>query len=417
MKIGRGLQALLLAGLFALAVREPPFAAEPGKPLQVERQELASDLSVVARKPSDSAPVLAVEEAIYRFCGPDGYNCTGDGQYPSAGVILDGMGNLYGTTFQGGSHQMGTLFKLAPTGASWAETILYNFCAQANCADGAEPQANLVMDAAGSIYGTTSAGGNHGGGTVFRLSPTSGGWTETVLYSFCSQTNCADGQSPVAGLLMDSMGNFYGTTSYGGSSDNRAGTVFKLSPTSTGWNETVLHSFCQDYNVAGNCVDGAVPLAGVIMDPAGSLYGTTYYGGTGTPSAGTVFRLTSTGTGWTHEILYNFCSQPNCPDGEEPQSTLIMDNAGNLYGTTVNGLHGGTVFELSPTSTGWTEAVLYYFCPQSASTCPDGASPVAGLIIDSAGDLYGTTESGGDHGLGTVFELVASDTGWAEIVL
>jgi uncharacterized repeat protein (TIGR03803 family) len=290
--------------------------------------------------------------------------------------------------------------------------VLYSFCSQTNCADGAQPVAGLIMDGAGNLYGTTQGGGNASGqGVVFQLrrhhQHRGTAWTETVLYSFCSQTDCADGARPSAGLTIDGAGNLYGTTGIGG---NGRGVVFELTPdqTPTAWTETVLYRFCAQ----SNCADGAYPEAGLIMDGAGNLYGTTAFGGIGgAGGGGVVFELTpgQTGTAWTETMLYSFCAQTNCADGEFPYAGLIMDGAGNLYGTTYYGGGRGVVFQLTPDETGaaWTETVLYRFC--SHTNCPDGAYPEAGLIMDGTGNLYGTTVIGG-NGSGVVFALNASLT-------
>jgi len=273
---------------------------------------------------------------------------------------MDGAGNLYGTTREGGANKGGVVFQLAPSGTGWSETVLYSFCSQSNCTDGANPAAGLIMDGAGNLYGTTIFGGtgSPANGTVFMLTPDPTGtvWTETVLYLFCSQTNCADGANPRAGLIMDATGNLYGTTQGGGG--HGSGVVFELTPDPTGtvWTETVLYSFCSQ---TPNCADGSGPVAGLIMDAAGNLYGTTFRGGNGADifGNGVVFELTPdpTGTVWTETVLYSFCSQTNCADGNLPLAGLIMDAAGNLYGTTsvggsnfasscINGC--GVVFEL-----------------------------------------------------------------------
>jgi uncharacterized repeat protein (TIGR03803 family) len=341
------------------------------------------------------------QTVLYGFCSQT--NCA-DGGGPIAHLIMDGAGNLYGTTFIDGGYGAGTVFKLAPSGSAWVHTVLWRFCSSSSCADGYAPSAGLLMDGAGNLYGTTESGGASGGGTVFRLAPTSTGWTETVLYSFCSQPGCADGKSPMADLLMDGAGNLYGTTSDGGSYSR--GTVFRLAPINTGWSETVLYSFCSQ----SGCTDGYSPQASLVADGAGSLYGTTYYGGVN--NHGTVFQLAPTGNGWVETVLYRFCSQTNCADGAGP-SSLIMDGSGSLYGTTAGGgTGGGAIFQLAPTSTGWTETVLYSFCSQSQ--CTDGNSPTAGVMMDQAGTLYGTTALGGrnndyecskGHGCGVVFQL------------
>jgi uncharacterized repeat protein (TIGR03803 family) len=291
-----------------------------------------------------------------------------------------------------------------------AETVLYSF---KGGQDGGNPVAGLIMDSAGRLYGTTYAGGMENGncyggpppgngnacGVVFALTPNAARttWTETVLYSFCAQGGC-DGTNPAAGLIKDSAGRLYGTTDF---------TVFELTPNAakTKWTETVLYSFCAQ----SGCTDGAGPQAGLIMEAAGRLYGTTENGGA-YGSYGTVFELTPNAakTKWTESVLYSF---KGGQDGDAPVAGLIID-AGHLYGTTLRGgayghgtVFGGTVFELTPNAakTKWTETVLYSFCAQSG--CTDGEFPQAGLMMDSAGRLYGTTNLGGAYGYGTVFEL------------
>jgi uncharacterized repeat protein (TIGR03803 family) len=345
------------------------------------------------------------ETVLHSFCSPT--DCT-DGAYPYAGLIFDAAGNLYGTTVGGGTYAYcsdgygcGTVFELTPTaGGGWTEQVLYNF---GNGTDGVNPYDGLIFDAAGKLYGTTPNGGTYGYGTVFELTPTeSGGWTETVLHSFCSQTDCTDGEAPQADLIFDTLGNLYGSTTNGGTYGG--GTVFELTPTGGGgWTEKVLHSFCSQTD----CTDGEAPQAGLIFDTLGNLYGSTTAGGTYTSNCnygcGTVFELTPTGGGaWTEQVLHSF---GNGTDGYYPFAGLIFDAAGNLYGTTwAGGTYGwGTVFELTPTGGGWTETVLHSFNDNGT----DGILPEAGLIFDAIGNLYGTTPSGGAEGEygGTVFEL------------
>jgi uncharacterized repeat protein (TIGR03803 family) len=263
------------------------------------------------------------------------------------------------------------VFELTPNSAKtkWTETVLYSFCAQSGCADGnGPPQGGLIMDSAGKLYGMTIDGGVYGGGTVFELTPNAAKttWMETVLYSFCAQRGCTDGDHPFAGrLIMDATGKLYGTTEIGGVYGG--GTVFELTPNSakTTWTEAMLHSFCSQGGES--CTDGDVPRAGLIIDTAGNLCGSTSEGGA--HGMGTVFALTPNAakTKWTEAILYSFCAQSYCTDGAYPQAGgLIMDAAGQIYGTT--GLGGtdeaGTVFVLTPNAakTTWTEAVLYSFC-------------------------------------------------------
>jgi uncharacterized repeat protein (TIGR03803 family) len=356
------------------------------------------------------------EQVLYAFQGGN------DGEYASSGLIFDSSGNLYGTTEYGGGRACveniydgcGTVFELTPNGSGgWTETILHSF---QGGSDGQYPLSGLIFDQAGNLYGTTSCAGGSGGscgGTVFELSPNgNGGWTESILHSFNS---ASDGAIPLAGLIFDQAGNLYGTTNAGGSQGY--GTVFELSPNgSGGWTETILYGFQGGSN-------GEYPTDGLIFDQAGNLYGTTYAGGNvgcgnSNASCGTVFELSPNGSGgWTQTVIYTF---KGGSDGGNPYAGLIFDQAGNLYGTAVVGGSAGTgtIFELSPNgSGGWTQTVLHSF--QGVS---DGAFPEGGVILDQAGNLYGTTSaggySGGSGGYGTVFELSPNGSGgWTETIL
>jgi uncharacterized repeat protein (TIGR03803 family) len=330
--------------------------------------------------------------------GTDGFGLYG-------GVIFDAAGNLYGTTVNGGPKGLGTVFELTPTaGGGWTETVLHSFGSTAKGA--AYPFSGLVFDAAGNLYGTTFVGGTYycavlhaGCGTVFELTPTAGGvWRETVLHSFGSG---ADGYYlQGAGVILDAAGNVYGTTIFGGGNDCQVaqnygcGIVFELSPNGVGgWTETVLHDF------ENNGTDGSGPDAALTMDAAGNLYGTTSGGGDptcGGSGCGTVFELTPAADGsWLETVLHSFGGSP---DGASPFSPLIFDPAGNLYGTTQVGgnvgIDWGTAFKLTPNGGGsWTETVLYSFC--SENDCADGSLPGGSLVLDAAGSLYGTTVNGG----------------------
>jgi len=305
-----------------------------------------------------------------------------DGHRPYAGLVMDEEGNLYGTTVDGGARSGGTVFKVTPAGK---ETVLYSFCSRSGCSDGYQPYAGLIQDTEGNLYGTTYQGGTHNYGTVFKLTPAG---TETVLYSFCSRSGCRDGYYPYDSLVMDNEGNLYGTTSDGGA-NGAGGTVFKLTPAGT---ETVLYSF-------GSHGDGSRPYAGLIMDTEGNLYGTTIFGGA--DDSGTVFELTAAGA---ETVLYSFT------DGFDPTG-LVIDKNGNLYGATSYGGTGsyGVVFELSPPGKGgstWTFTSLHAF----PSSTGDGLEPFGTLIMDELGNLYGTTYYGGVNcaesgGCGTVFKV------------
>jgi uncharacterized repeat protein (TIGR03803 family) len=255
-----------------------------------------------------------------------------EGAFPDATVTFDTAGNLYSTAMEGGaySYRDGTVFELSPTTeGGWIDTTLLSL----NGTDGEYVQSNVVFDANGNLYGVASFGGAYGYGTVWELSPQTGGtWTDTVLYSF---TGGADGSSPSQGLIFDSAGNLYGTTEGGGLG---RGTVFELTPSVGSWNETVLYSF------AGTD-DGRKPLSPLMFDAVGNLYGATCYGGK--DDDGVVFKLTPNGGGdWTETLLASF----NGKDGSCPSWTFAFDSGGNFYGTTnAGGAYGdGTVFEIMP---------------------------------------------------------------------
>jgi uncharacterized repeat protein (TIGR03803 family) len=322
------------------------------------------------------------ETVLYSFAGEP------DGARPFySDLIFDGVGNLYGTTYLGGANEHGVVFELSPVGGSWVETVLYRF---GGGTDGAYPVNGLIMDPAGNLYGATNAGGTSGWGTVFELSPSGNGWTEQVIYNIETQRHYSD-----AGLTMDVAGNIFGVS---------FSTVFELSPNGKGgWNPAVIHTFT-------GREDGSYPEGTLVLDKAGSLYGTTARGGAERDNAkncGTVYKLSpGKNRKWTKKILYSFnCGQK---DGRHPYAGIVFDAAGNIYGTTFNGgkydgpdLIGGTVYELvAPVGKGgYKEKVLWSFHGT------DGAGPLSGLILDSAGNLYGTTQDGGSGTSGVVFEL------------
>jgi len=313
------------------------------------------------------------ETVLYSFAGGS------DGANPHASLVRDTAGNLYGTTVYGGLNGCaggcGTVFKVDKTRK---ETVLYEFIGGP---DGAHPYAGLLRDSAGNLYGATTQGGALGLGVVFKVDTTG---NQTVLHSFAGGP--ADGESPFAGLIRDAAGNLYGTTQNGGHSN--FGTVFMLDTTGK---ETVLYSF-------SGGADGGYPYYGhLIRDAAGNLYGATFEGGSKACPAGcgVVFRLDKTGK---ETVLYSFTGGTS--DGQFPFAGLVADAAGNLYGTTyLGGAFGsGTLFKLDKNG---NETVLV-----SLAFSTDGAYPYAGLIRDSAGSLYGTTETGGSAFAGTVFKLV-----------
>ena len=332
-----------------------------------------------------------------------------DGTSPYGGLIFDTEGNLYGTTAWGWGdpcywHGCGTAFKLTPNlDESWTETIILNFDFL-NTDPGSWPMAGLTFGANGDLYGTT-AGDYQCCGRVIAGTPNlDGSWTWRELHSFTGP----EGARPYAGLIWDGSGNLYGTTTEGGAYGY--GVVFELTPNSDGsWTESVLHSF-----MGGK--DGASPYAGLTFDAAGNLYGTTAAGssaGCGGSGCGTVFRLTPVGGGWKENVLHRFGGGK---DGANPYAALIFDAAGSLYGTTVNGgdYGYGFAYKLTPNADGsWTKKALHKFTGGN-----DGANPYAALVFDTAGNLYGTTWAGGAYGVGTVFKLtLGSDGKWREHVL
>jgi uncharacterized repeat protein (TIGR03803 family) len=342
----------------------------------------------------------------YEFCLKSG--CA-DGWRPYGGLIMDAAGNLYGTTSLGGAFGGGIVYEISPGAEpfqAWAFTKLHDFCVAANCTDGRKPMAGLTYQGAASgalydglspLFGTTSLGGANAKGAAFKLSFVGGRPKpkETVLYSFCAQTNCADGLTPSAPLTADADGNLYGTTNYGGAfgASYTGGVVFELSPQRKRYTYTVLHSFCAETN----CADGNLPnVGGVTLDSGGNLYG-----GTLLPSAGKLFELTPNGTVSTLNVIYSFCPTPSCTDGYGPNGPLLVDASGDITGTTADGgtaaNPAGTIFKLH----GATESVLYSFC----GNCADGANPLA-VTADGAGNLFGATFTSTNTGQGgTVFEL------------
>jgi uncharacterized repeat protein (TIGR03803 family) len=334
-----------------------------------------------------------------------------DGAEPTYGITIDSSGALYGTTFEGDSGT-GTAYKLAYKSTGWTLTPLYVFTITSN---GVIPYDTLVIGRDGKLYGTTGFGGINGPcvayghtgcGTVFSLQipvtlchTSYCPWTETPLYKFSGHS---DGSTPYgATLVFDAAGNLYGTTFGGGGGSCTAGcgVVFKLTPSAGGWTESVLHTFTGG-------TDGASPWAGVTLDQAGNLYGTTSAGGV--YGYGTVYELSPSGSGWTETTLHSF---QRSTEGANPYSGLIFDHAGNLYGATQYGGSGGggTVFELTPAGGGWTFATLYSFNGSGGGLAK---GPVGNLVMDSAGNIYGSTAGDGAYRFGAVFKLTHGTGGW-----
>jgi hypothetical protein len=325
-----------------------------------------------------------------------------DGDSPLATVVFGPDGALYGTTFAGGyscyvgSYECGTVFSLRPSPnpcesvlCLWDETRVHWFGALGATSDGSFPgYGRLIFDPAGNIYGTTENGGSYGQGAVFQLVNTGNGWRENIIYSFSGN---GGPQNPFSGLTFDAAGNLYGTTYLGGTNPT-GGTVFELIHSGQGWTEKTLYNF-----QGGN--DGANPIGGLVFDAAGNAYGSTA-GRTGGQQPGTLFQLSPQADGsWTKTLLHLF-------DGlNGPWSTMVMDAAGNLYGTTPgtpgqNEDHSGMVFKLSQVDGSWTFTRLHEF-----GGFPDGAGPYGGVTLDAAGNLYGACTEGGANYQGTIWEL------------
>lgn len=339
---------------------------------------------------------------LYSFQGGN------DGANPTARVVFGPDGALYGTTMYGGRGDCnggvphcGIVFRLQPPAGfcrdvlcPWTETILYAFPGDAN---GGVPEGDIIFDAAGNIYGTAANGGYTGGncgffgcGVVYELSPSNGGWTETVLYTFQGGT---DGADPNGGVIRDAAGNLYGTTTMGGTGCpvGGCGTVFELSPTQNGWTETILFRF-----VGFNGPNGAFPYAGLTMDSTGNLYGSTStYGSAG---GGTIFELTPNGGSWTFSTIYELSG--SFLGG--PVGALTLDASGDLYGATrYDGADGvGNIFKLTPANGSWVYTDIYDFSPQNES-----GWLYDGLVLDAQGTIYGTSYHGGTYNYGEVFEI------------
>jgi uncharacterized repeat protein (TIGR03803 family) len=314
-----------------------------------------------------------------------------------SGLTFDSKGNLYGVTTGGGDNHVGSIFEMTrDSKGRWTVTTLHSF----DGTDGSSPNGNLIFDAAGNLYGTTPEGGTYDGGTVFQLTPSSGGWTFGVLYNFCEQYGCPDGGGPLAGVVQDKDGNLLGTARAG---VYGLGVVFELTLGSNGWNENVLYSF------GSRPHDGSDPMDSPVLDAKGNIYGSTYFGGR--DGDGTVFKMRLGSKGWRERLLLQF----NSNDGAGPEGGEVFDTEGNLYGTTNGG--ASNIFELTPEANGsWKETVLYHF-----RNPENGLAPVSGLV-GGGGILYGTTAIGGNgscfNGCGVVYKLAPrADGKWRYTVL
>jgi uncharacterized repeat protein (TIGR03803 family) len=434
-----------------------------------QRMTLFLVVFAAALTPLGSAQAWTLK-TLYDFCSNDCF----DGEDAIGGLTIDSAGNLYGLTSSGGVHGSGTAFQLAPQlDGTWKERVLYNFCSA--CANGNTPVGvPLIIDTAGNVYGVAT-GGRKAAGVVFKLSPNHSGkeWIQQVVYAFCKRnSSCPDGINPVgaltyvsaaagapydgvsplygetefggkyhqgvvysltpnssdrwllkvlysfckapgcpkgrlpSGLFADSSGNLFGTAEDGGIVRRRVGsggTIFKVAPAGDSATNTTLYRFC----AVRKCLDGAFPI-GLVMDAAGNLFGTTMQGGSNQSQrkqqcfggCGTLYQLAPDGS---EAVLHSFCEQERCADGIFPLGPPLLDSAGNLFGTTQENnfqvAANATVFEFS----NGTFQTLHTFCTEEG--CPDGVQPQGFLLMDASGNLFGVTQNGGAHGHGTVFEL------------
>ena len=331
-------------------------------------------------------------QVIYSLAGAN------DGEYTDTDLVIDSAGILYGTSVQGGDFGGGTVFQLAPSGSGWTHTVLYSFTGGA---DGGEPYKGVTLDSEGNLYGTAVTGGGgscEGGcGVAYKLTHVGSTWTQSVIHTF---TGGDDGSGPGAGLTLDKNGNIYGMAPTGGAYG--LGTIFRLRLQPKGdWKLKVLHAF-----TGGD--DGATGSAGRLVLHKGALYGAATVGGAN--GQGTVFSLKHIPGQWQFQTLYSFKGQP---DAGFPYGGLTFDPAGNLYGTTYyDGANNfGSVYQLAPQPDGsWTERVLYSF-----KGGKDGLGSISNLVLAKNGALYGTTSEGG-AGFGTIFKLTSDGQGnWKEI--
>jgi uncharacterized repeat protein (TIGR03803 family) len=355
------------------------------------------------------------EQTLHTFSGGT------DGINPYGPLLADAHGNLYGTTSLGGGigrcgyyPGCGTVFELSPRGAGYSERILYAFH---GTSDGGEPNGGLIMDASGAIYGSLSTDGPDGFGSVFRLTPSGSTYTETILYAFKGGT---DGYAPSSGLAMDAGGALYGTTWYGGTGcapNQLCGTVYKLTPAASGYTKTLIHTF-----LGGT--DGDAPAGNVILDKDGAVYGTTTTVGECDDGCGTVFKLTPNGSSYEESVLYSFPEHRQMvgawPEGivaDAGGDLFVTTASGGVGGCPNSGYGCGSAIKLTPSQSGYRESRVYNFRPNKTGVHPSR------LIIDATGTLYGTTGSGGsrtcettdyvDRGCGGIFKITPTSSGYS----
>lgn len=396
------------------------------------------------------------EKAIYAFCSQA--HCA-DGSNPNSPLVEDGNGNLYGTTFSGGNAS-GTIFELSPSAHHrWEYKVIYTMCKTTlGCGEGVPNGGGLIFDKDGNLYGASSQAifklaprprgewkltilldthiildgrsvtgklsylgastgalydgasplygasadaGIHGSGIVFTLTPINRNWQFNVLYNFCSKENCADGAIPLGGVLVAQPNEIFGITNWGGTPDCGCGVVYKLSPKDPPrklWRETTLYSFCS----VDNCIDGKLPVGSLAMDETGDLIGTTFQGGEG--NSGTIFKVMPDDRHSVETVLHSFCSQPICGEGGAPESGVVFNSSGTMFGTnSTGGAFGyGTVYSLS----GSALAPIYSFCSTNSPPCPDGEWPSLPVTLGADSNIFGVSRLGGNaNDGGVVFEV------------
>jgi hypothetical protein len=381
-------------------------------------QQILTMVSLAAGIALGGGAQAAKFKVLHSFCSRSSCH---DGSNPAGALVMDQAGNFFGATSGGGGRGDGTVFELVRQADGHLRfKFIFHFCSA--CQIGSRPNGSLVIDSQGNLYGTAN-------NLVFKLSPPVGTkkWTESILYRFCSQQNCADGRSPAGGLSYagqssgtpyDGVSPLFGAT--GGGGVNNGGTAFELTNSNGNWAETVLYNFCSQGG--SDCTDGNIP-RGLVMGKDLNLYGVTYEGGGNAPAlggAGVAFELIpNQNNSWTETVLYRFCAERNCADGARPVDNLLIDEQGNLLGATYLGgrdcmqLHPdgcGVLFKLVPDGSKTQETVLYKFCKEA--DCKDGFAPHGGLISDSFSTLFGATRFGGGNdidqeglGGGVIFEL------------
>jgi len=366
-----------------------------------------SGLLVTASSAIFAASLVATQASaatltnLYSFCSQE--NCA-DGAAPSGGLIMDGAGNLFGTTSLGGQYSHGAVFELSPDGSTWSYQVLYSFCAEDNCLDGDAPLSPLILDADGNLYGTTHFGGKKNTGIAFELiAPAPGrNWKLKTLYAYCSRrARCLDGGSPspltyageASGARYDGQSPLFGAAFLGGTAGG--GTAFRILPQAGHKNR---YAIIYNFGSLPNGADGYSPGSKLLASSTGTLFGTTELGGS--TGHGTAYELAPKGRkGWQETILYSFCQQgSHCKDGDKPISSVTADEQGHLFGTTIYGgtcRYCGTDYKLAPNGSQYEYSVVYGFCSQPY--CSDGKGPATVPALDPSGNLIGSTLLGGNQ--------------------